>query len=164
MPPAAQASPWIAFLVAIASVCVGALAVWVALRQSKTSRQKLRLDLYDKRFAVFERTLAFYSALLGSAESLQSDAFESLFREFIRAHNESQFLFDPESGIFKLLGQMVQRAGASRGFKTHAREADPNAVLELHKNFQEALTFWYTSMGQLGQAIAPYLNFHKVLS
>jgi hypothetical protein len=94
MPPATQASHWIAFLNAIAPICgysIAAIALWVASRQSKTSREKLRLDLYDKRFAVYERTLAFYSALLGS---------------------------------------LVQRAGTIRAFKTLAREANPNAVLE----------------------------------
>jgi hypothetical protein len=167
MPPATQASHWIAFLNAIAPICgyfIAAIALWVASRQSKTSREKLRLDLYDKRFAVYERTLAFYQALEGPPESLQSDAFRSVGKEFIKAYRESQFLFEAGSGIFELLGQMKARAARIEGCKTHAKELDPETALKLFEAATEAQRFWDASIEKLEQAIAPYLNFHKVLS
>src|SRR5882724_10519497 len=96
----------ISYVSAIMSTCIASMALWVAARQSKTNMAKLRLDLYDKRFAIYENTLAFHQALGGTPNSLQTETFTALHRAFVKSYRESQFLFDDDSGVFELLGKV----------------------------------------------------------
>ena len=48
---------WIALAVSAGSACFAGVASW-------TSRERLRLDLYNRRFEIYSRTLDFYHALL----------------------------------------------------------------------------------------------------
>jgi hypothetical protein len=43
---------------------IAILAVWIACQQHKTSRYKLRLDLYDKRFNVFHKLISLVSSVV----------------------------------------------------------------------------------------------------
>jgi hypothetical protein len=43
----------------IATICLGMLATIIAFNQLKTSREKIRLDLYHKRFEVYEALMKF---------------------------------------------------------------------------------------------------------
>ena len=61
--PAPDTHNWVSYFSAIMSSCVATMALWVASRQSKTNMAKLRLDLYDKRFAIYENTLGFFQVL-----------------------------------------------------------------------------------------------------
>ena len=51
-----DALPWISFAVSVFSVSIAGSAWWV-------SREKLRLDLYNRRFDIYLRTLDFWHAL-----------------------------------------------------------------------------------------------------
>jgi hypothetical protein len=98
----------IALTVAMASAYFTGTASW-------TSREKLRLDLYNRRFDIYSRTLDFYHALSGwipteleKRETSLQDSLElrTTQRAFIKASREAGFLFDDDSGIQKLLEQM----------------------------------------------------------
>ena len=96
------------FAVSVVSACIAGAAWW-------TSREKLRLDLYNRRFETYSRTLDFYYALsdwtpteLEKASTSLQDSRElsKTQRAFIKASREAQFLFDDGSGIHQLLEQM----------------------------------------------------------
>jgi hypothetical protein len=95
-----SAIPWIALAVSVVSVCFAGAAWW-------TSREKLRLDLYNRRFDVYSRTLDFYHALLSweptelekaKTSLLDSPELGNTQKSFIKASREAQFLFDDDSG------------------------------------------------------------------
>ncbi|GAC1667509.1 MAG: hypothetical protein NVS9B4_23360 [Candidatus Acidiferrum sp.] len=161
-----QPKEWIDYASATAPILVSVFVAWVACRQLKLGRDKLRLDLYERRFAVYERTLAFYHALIGSAESLQSESFSQLHKDFIKSYRESQFLFKSDSGIFQLLGELHSRAFNVTGFKEHGKElaGHPETLMKMNNDATEALSYFSTAIEQLENAIAPYLNFRKVLA
>jgi hypothetical protein len=46
--------PWVQILQALATPVIAIVGAWVALEQMKIARVKLRHDLYDRRYAVFQ--------------------------------------------------------------------------------------------------------------
>jgi hypothetical protein len=154
---------WISYLSAIMSTCIASMALWVASRQSKTNMAKLRLDLYDKRFAIYENTLAFHQALAGPSESMQTEAFKSLQRAFIKSYRESQFLFDEDSGVFQLLNRVNLDAFKIVAAKTHARELRGEHAVRMMADGNDAFAAIEKSMSELERAIGPYIRFNKTL-
>jgi len=125
------------YLVAFTPVAIAGFAAWIALRQMQTARRKLRLDLYQRRFAVYERTVAIYQLLIRPLEEPLSETFEKTFKEFIVASRESQILFEKSSGIFPLLKKFHAKTFKVIGYKQCAPELK-STPLELKKCADEA--------------------------
>lgn len=172
MPCPANARDWFDYLVAIAppsiTAIIAAFVAYVAYQQWKTNKEKLRLDLYNRRFDIYARTVSFYQALLDFDASKEAGTFSTRHKEFITAQRESQFLFHKNSGIFGILESLHSAAFKIIGFKEHGKEfASPATQREFQKMQQEshdAYSLFDKSITQLEIAIAPYLNFHKVLA
>jgi hypothetical protein len=124
---------------------------------------KLRLDLYDKRFAIFENTLAFHQALAGSAESLQAEPFKALQRDFIKSYRESQFLFDEDSGVFELMEKINLDAFKIVAAKVHSRELRGDQAVRMAADGNDAYKAIEKSMADLERAIGPYIRFNRTL-
>jgi len=161
--------PWLAFAVSLASLLVAAGAFW-------TSREKLRLDLYNRRFEIYGQVLDYVHALDDwnptdaerASRSLQDFTdLKRTQRAFIKATREAQFLFKDESGVHKLLEQMH---ADSFGIIGHRRDIAPNLgtagsdALPLCKEFDKKVERFHVSIGALEQAISKYLDFHAVTS
>ncbi|HVZ71640.1 MAG TPA: hypothetical protein VHJ20_04635 [Polyangia bacterium] len=154
---------WLPILSAIMSTTLAAMALWVASRQSKTNMAKLRLDLYDKRFAIYETALAFYQELAGSPDALESEAFKALHRGFTKAHRETQFLFDDDSGVFELMGRISVDSYKIIATKKHARELRGDVAVKMVAEANDVYAKIEKAMNDLERAIGPYIRFNKAL-
>jgi len=154
---------WISYLGGLVSPFIAAMALWVAARQSKTNMAKLRLDLYDKRFAIYEATLGFYQALGGLPGTLLVEPFLSVQRQFVKAHRESQFLFDEEAGVFELLGQINIGGIKVVAAKTRAHEMGGDRAAKLVAEANDVYLTIEKSITNLERAIGPYVRFNKAL-
>jgi hypothetical protein len=67
----------------------------IAKEQACIAREKLRLDLYDRRFEIFSSIFDFYNAMISWTGTLEQ---EEARARFFRAYQESGFLFTRESG------------------------------------------------------------------
>jgi hypothetical protein len=161
--PSPDQHNWVSYFSAIMSSCVATMALWVASRQSKTNMAKLRLDLYDKRFAIYENTLGFFQVLGGGTESLQTDAFVAAQRSFMKSYRESQFLFDDDSGVFELLGKINVDAYKVIASKTRAREMPGAHAIKLVAEANDVYATIDKSVNDLERAISPYIRFNKAL-
>jgi hypothetical protein len=154
---------WFSYVSSLLSAGIASMALLVASRQSKTNMAKLRLDLYDKRFAIFENTLAFHQALAGSAESLQAEPFKALQRDFIKSYRESQFLFDEDSGVFELMEKINLDAFKIVAAKVHSRELRGDQAVRMAADGNDAYKAIEKSMADLERAIGPYIRFNRTL-
>jgi hypothetical protein len=154
----------IAFAPILAQIIIACFVAWVGYQQHITARRKLRLDLYQRRFAVYEATLAFYQALIDSTES-ESDAFIKIQKTFIRCYRESQFLFDKDSGIYQILDEWHTQSFKVTGFKQHGKDVvnDPNTFLNMNNDHMQALVYFNSAIEQLERKIEPYLDFRKIV-
>lgn len=154
---------WFSYVSSLLSAGIASMALFVAARQSKTNMAKLRLDLYDKRFAIFENTLAFHQALAGSAESMQTEPFKLLHREFTKSYRESQFLFDEDSGVFELMRKIDVDAFKIIAAKLHSRDLRGDQAVRRAADGNDAYTAIEKSMTDLERAIGPYIRFNRTL-
>lgn len=148
----------------IVSVLIAGVVCLIAYWQWRTAREKLRLDLYNRRFDIYVNTLGYIQALNSWEGSREQKEIEA---RFDRSLNESQFLFQQQSGLRDLLAE-VQR----RGFSVHVRKriiADLKSVPEAQEMLDLRLNEGYDDLlylkevpQKLGELIGPYLNFHNI--
>ena len=160
---ASEPHQWVSYIGGLMSPFIAAMALWIASRQSKTNVAKLRLDLYDKRFAIYEATLTFYQALGGLPSTLLVDPFLSLQRQFIKAHRESQFLFDADAGVFELLGQINIGSIKVVAAKTRAHEMGGERAAKLIAEGNDFYMGIEKSINDLERTIGPYIRFNRAL-
>ena len=84
----------------------GLMAAMAGFLTWRVAHQKLKLDLYDKRFAIYEAALDFYLLKDGHLDSGDPKRVEDIHRTFIRACREAKFLFDTASGVFEALDKV----------------------------------------------------------
>jgi hypothetical protein len=97
-------NPWFAVAIsvisAVSTTTVAAYVAVISRRQWQTNNDKLRLDLYDRRFQIYLAVLDFYKALIGWQGT---DAQVATQMPFLQAYRESVFIFPAKSGVYELL-------------------------------------------------------------
>jgi hypothetical protein len=139
--------------VSILAFVVAFFALWV-------SADKLRLDLYNKRFDIYVRTVKFYQALMREEDG----TFAALQADFIIASRESKFLFSPKSGVHDLLSLLNSASFTIIGRKSLPKGLPPEAIVANEKLFFDALALWNSSIEKLEDLMAPCLNYHYAFS
>jgi len=151
------------FLIAAFVACM----IWF---QVYTAIEKLRLDLYDRRFEIYTKTLDWYQAVLRFDRSTQGE-YNVFEKSFIKVFRESLFLFDNDSGIYELLKDMQQRSCKMIAFReiTEQRKAPKEAYsptpdelisrMKEHAEFKESYDWFQASIHQLEGLLSRYLLF-----
>jgi hypothetical protein len=136
----------------LASSVVAFFALWV-------SADKLRLDLYNKRFDIYLRTLKFQQALFGTGK--EDGTLSALQTDFMIASRESTFLFSPKSGVYDQLRKLLEASVTI--MQDMPKELPPEIKSEHQEKRSAALVLWFgPGLERLENLMAPYLNFHKV--
>jgi hypothetical protein len=134
---------FIAFIVAV-----------IAFLQWQTAREKVLLDLFDKRFAVYDEVRAVVGRHI-TAGIDQRDIFD-----FARAASRAQFLFGPEVHTFlderriDLTRAMTERSLQPRPVPEDQREAAQAVLLAR----LDRLSDFFKDFDVL---VAPYMNHHQ---
>lgn len=154
--------PWVDIVVkltpAFITLVVGLIASLVAYLQYKTNNDKLRLDLFSKRLAAFEKLQEFFTSVL--REGCVKDEALVVLAE---ARYKSRFLFGKEiEGYFD---ELWNKAVDMRGLRSRLYGsgslpvgAERTAVCEQ----ESALLKWQMKqMKTAHERYAPYLRFKK---
>ena len=155
---------WSGWLTAFITLIIGIIAGYIAWQQWRTNREKLRLDLYQKRFSVYESTLAYYQFVIAQ-DGFTKEEQDKIDINFIKSFRESQFLFSLEDGIFTLLEEIWKKASIVRGYKNLAeayRSGDPEDLRQKGNEHIAALKFLNESIPKLELKLKKYLDFHRV--
>jgi hypothetical protein len=145
---------------------IALLAFVIAIREAITNRSKLRLELYDRRFAIYSRALDYFQAVAvydASPELLAN--LLVLRRDFLKSVEEAKFLFEGTSGIPELLFEMYRKSFERTGSKEISGELSAGGahdeVIAGFAKSEEALRWLAESLPLLAKSMAPYLDFHK---
>lgn len=153
---------WSGWLTLFTTLTIGCIAGYIALQQWRTNSEKLRLDLYQKRFSVYERTLDYYHLVIVHSE-ISNDEKGKIERDFIKAYRESQFLFSYRDGIFNLLNEIRLQAHFVANYQTPPASSDPEIFKQSDQKQFDATKFLHQDcLPTLEDKLAKYLNFHKV--
>jgi len=159
-------APWIDIglkvLTAVAATTVAAYVARISWRQWKNNQEKLRLDLYERRFDIYMRVLDFHRELIAWNDT---DAQKSSQQPFIRAVRESRFLFPESSGVYAFLEEFSSHAFYITNFRSARQGWGPAFPLEqvkLAQEFTAHVNWILTSIDTLENKLAPLLNFHAI--
>jgi hypothetical protein len=146
----------IAVLAPIATLVVGLVAGFIAWQQWRLARQKLRLDLFDWRFKVFEATRRFLSQILKHAQFSDSELFE-----FFAGTSDAEFLFGKD-----VVSYLTELRTRSLEMRKHRILFDPLPVGdERSKHVQghhDQLLWLGEQAGNVQKPFLPYLGFSHV--
>jgi hypothetical protein len=154
-----DALKWVVPLVT--SIVTAAIAVIVAIityQQWRTNREKLRLDLYNRRFEIYLRCLDLYRAPVEEKSASERDA---ILSRFVSARLESRFLFPKDSGIQNLMIDFQRCATALSGWQGQKPTGNPieGNQIEVWKNLMDQSA---TSINELTDKMEPFLKFHDL--
>ncbi|HUX90140.1 MAG TPA: hypothetical protein VMV48_05565 [Gallionellaceae bacterium] len=126
------------YLIAIAPILISGAVGCIALAQYVTNKSKLRLDLYNRRFAIYHKTVSYYLACMKPRNSTD-EAFRECESEFVVAYRESVFLFGTTSTVYEKLTEVKNLLSNPK--------VDP---IQVEK-----------TMLELEQSLLPSLDFHR---
>jgi hypothetical protein len=142
----------------LAPVIIGLLGLWIALQQYKTNRQKLELDLYDKRIKLYN----YIMSAIYAAQTKQRDEIYAKYQELDFHFHEISFLFDKaiEGEIYEIVSKINELIIVLEDNEQRIREktlkpADRHKAVETRE--------WFNNKkATLKSLFEPYLSFAKI--
>jgi len=162
--PCEHARTFIDSLTALGPLVVAGIVAYIGYRQYRTNVDKLRLDLYDRRFSIYLAALDYYYALTELDPT--SAEYVSAGRQFIKAIRESRFLFGIDSEPVRMLEEIRVRANTITAFAEigeKVQQSDSKMYLEMFATQSKNLLWIGSEEGllELERAMAPFLDFRQ---
>jgi hypothetical protein len=140
----------------LVTLVIGCAVAYVAWQQWQVARHRLRLDLFDRRYKVYDATRKFLSIILREARFEDSQLFE-----FYAGTSDAEFLFD--SHVVKYLEQVRKRAV---DLCTHQKIYEHMPVGDersRHVQAEHDDLLWLTDqLTAMTKVFSPYLGFSHV--
>jgi hypothetical protein len=145
----------------VATVCIATFVAVIGFLQWRISREKLRLDLFNRRFDIYLRVLNYHLALSRSQNS--PEQLEEL-EPFIKAIRESRFMFPTKSGVRKFLEDFQARANEVVNFTASQKmlEDMPEERAKLSSRQLENTAWLYKAVITLEGMMEPYVKFNRL--
>jgi len=127
----------------------------------KIASSKARLDLYNKRFAIYTTALEYYQVLWGKSDA----SLKVSEANMIKAFRESKFLFKKSDGIYGTLEKIKDAGAMATGIKERIEimekevSADGRALTKSRENRSAALQRFEDNLKTLEQQLEKYLRF-----
>ncbi len=141
---------------ALLTPTIAAIAVYIAYQQHVTARQRLRLDLYERRLSVYKQLMILLTAILREADVSRDD-----LSEFVAGTSEAAFLFDDDVGNY--LEEIYKKAVTIMKTRTlmESQKIATEEHVALSDKHDEALN-WLLEQVELSTAVfAPFMKFAK---
>jgi hypothetical protein len=137
---------------AFVALVVGCMAGYIAWQQHETAKAKLKLDLFEKRYAIFEKTWTHLS------EAIQTGPGPTPFSTFDNIIPQAKFLFGPEVETY--LKEISSKK--SELWMIHSRtkaSGDVMAPGDIQRHTK--LMKWFCAEASTGakEVFGPWLNF-----
>lgn len=145
----------------VATVVIAIYVASIGTVQWFTAREKLRLDLYNRRFEVYLKALDFMQALM-EWSSVPPEQRRPKRIAFIQATRESRFLFADDPGILRLLEEFDIRSFKVTGFiedLSQYANIMPKETIAAYNEKQSSLEWIMESISRLETLLMPYLAF-----
>jgi hypothetical protein len=135
---------------------VGLFIAFIGLRQLRNGRQKLQLEMFDRRYSMYEATKLLIDKIAINGQVSSADLAE--FRRNVRG---AEFLFDGEARkFFKSLIDLSLRADLARSKQAQAK--DETALGDLFDEEDQYLKLVEAESPNLEKIFARYLDLSKM--
>jgi hypothetical protein len=132
---------------------------FIAVQQYLLAREKFKLDLFEKRFAIFKATEIFINLIVGARGSSAGN-FSEWHKQFSFDTQTACFLFDSEMAAF--IDDLVKkgnRVTIAYGLKSEPQASTDSVIIEALKDAKRIQDEFITIQGQLRDKFSPYLKF-----
>lgn len=136
----------------LATIVIGGIAAYIAYQQWKVSRAKLQLDLFEKRFAIFDATWTELS------RAIQDRWQEFATPQFTNLIPQAEFLFSPE--ISNYMREIASKL-SENWLIAQKTKANHNVIPPEFIEKQAALSGWLANHAseECKRIFAPYMSF-----
>ncbi len=132
------------------------MVAFIAYQQWRVARNKLRMDLFDRRYKVYDATRLFLSVILRDATFKDSDLFS-----FYAGISDAEFLF--RADVTDYLGQIRKRA---LDMRTHQKAYEHLSVGDersRHVQAENDQLLWLSEqLTAMAKTFAPYLRLAHI--
>jgi hypothetical protein len=137
----------------IFSVFIAALVLWVACQQHLLAKERFKLDLFEKRFAVYKTAEEMLGAIYANWRIETQE-----FWDYVRGIQDAVFLFGPEIPEYlQILHEKAAKLRATQR-KMEASSRDEQWK-ELSKSEDVLLQEMEDELRKLKNVFLPYLKF-----
>jgi hypothetical protein len=148
-PPAPQ---WTAYVTAVVVPIIAVIGAWIAFRQSQIARNKLKLDLYDRRFEVYQTVQKTLGTITVRGKLGLGD--EAMYLSGIQT---AKWLFGPEVVVY--LETNLWRKIVDFGMHNTMSEGPPSEERNEHVRARAEVMKWLMDQHkELDRLCAPYLR------
>jgi hypothetical protein len=144
----------------VVTLIIGLIAAGITLRQYYVAKAKLKLDLFEKRYAIFHKTWVAVSAVIQGGTRQVNLGLATPFNNF---RPEAAFLFgkDMETYIDELSHNWAELHGLESERADLGGPAGPDRLKNIQRSSE--LTKWFFEQASTGvkAKFAPYLDFQK---
>lgn len=139
---------------ALVTLVIGSLAAWITWRQYVAATTKIKLDLFERRYELFEKTWTFMS------EVGQQGPSQSSMSPFSNVIPQASFLFGRE--IEEYLQEATKKRAELCIINQKMRQSGDFMPPENAKRYAE-LSLWFSNEATTGlkEKFSPYLSFAK---
>lgn len=143
---------WTGYATAIAVPIIALIGAWIAFRQSQIARNKLKLDLYDRRFKVYEAVQQTLGVITTQGKLGLGD--EVMYLTGIQS---AKWLFGPEVATY--LDKELWHKIVDFGLHSTMSEGPPSEERNEHVRARAETMKWLIAQHkELDRLCAPYLK------
>ena len=141
--------------ITIIATLIAAIVAWTGYQQHKLARDKLKLDLFEKRFAVYKGVQRFLTIILQEAKFDIGQLFE-----FRRDTQDATFLFGSEipEYINMIDSKALEMRSIAQQYQPLPRGEERSALCEKETKLLAELI---AELPRLKEVFAPYMRFEK---
>jgi len=122
-------------------------------RQQLVNEEKFKLDLFDRRFKVFDATRNLFLQITNS-----SDIDKQKIKEFRVSASDAGFLFNDE--ISKYLEEILKKANILNFAASESKAINAGSRLDKLYKIQDDITEWFDVQSkEVKKVFSPYLQF-----
>lgn len=147
------------WIIAITPIVISLAVACIGFLQYRINKHKFRLDLYNRRFAVYEKALSYFQAYYSNDKANLTVCKQ----EFIRFYRESVFLFGPNSDVYKALTELKDTLSFfiyfEEKYSVQPYDEDEYKVMSKARNEKRDP---HAIMQDLEKALRPWLDFKTI--
>ena len=144
---------WTAYLTALLTPTVAVLGSYVAYRQWRLARNKLKLDLFDRRLLIYTATQAFLGSVISSGSAKQDEVIK-----FLIATREAKWLLDAAVAQY-LEREIYRRAVDLQTLAAELEGVGVGAIRTKNVHDQAAIKKWlFSQIDSLDEKFSPFLQ------
>lgn len=131
----------------------------IAFQQKEIAKEKLRLDLFDKRYKIYANLFEYYNAILSWSGT---DEDQAISRRFFLSTKEANFLFGSE--VQTILKEILDAGMKVKGFKENKKEYkhDQEFFMKEFNQTNNILTTQFDELlTELTKVCQPYIGFQN---